>query len=112
MKWVTSSHGKVPEGYTPVQGGYEVGGEQLYHAVAKINGVWCPGKTGVHLEGANFPWHNGETRLVSSLRHAFYTMLTQIVVWLCVEGRLPHLMLAAQSYQGSLSPNSIYAHID
>lgn len=68
MKWVTSSHGKVPEGYTPVQGGYEVGGEQLYHAVAKINGVWCPGKTGVHLEGANFPWHNGETRLVSLLK--------------------------------------------
>ena len=64
MKWVSTSAGKIPEGYTPVQGGYEVGGEQLYHAVAKISGVWCPGKTGLHLGGANFPWHNGETRLV------------------------------------------------
>lgn len=66
MKWVTTSEGKIPEGYTPVQGGYEIGGEQLYHAVAKIDGVWVPGKTGTHLHGANFPYNNREIRLVSS----------------------------------------------
>ena len=65
MKWVKASHGRIPDGYTPVQGGYEDSGQQLYHALAKIEGHWVPGKTGLHLLGGNFPYHHQEVRMVS-----------------------------------------------
>jgi len=49
MEWVPTSHGRIPDGRRPVEGGYEEGGEKLYHAVANLNGVRVPGKTGEHL---------------------------------------------------------------
>ena len=41
--------GRVPPGKRPVEGGYEEGGEALFHAMAVVDGVNVPGKTGVHL---------------------------------------------------------------
>ena len=61
---MTAADGRTPEGYTPVSGGYEESGEQLYHAVAKIDGCWVPGKTARHLAGANFPFAHKEVQLV------------------------------------------------
>jgi hypothetical protein len=49
MEWVSASHGRVPDGRRPVEGGYEQGGEVLYHAVAVVNGIKVPGKTAPHL---------------------------------------------------------------
>lgn len=68
MKWVKASHGRVPDGYAPVQGGYEDTGQQLYHALAKIEGHWVPGKTGLHLLGGNFPYHHREVRMIEGYR--------------------------------------------
>ncbi|KAL7008892.1 hypothetical protein EMMF5_001639 [Cystobasidiomycetes sp. EMM_F5] len=65
MKWVSCSGGHPPEEHTAVAGGYEEGGAPLYHAVAKIDGCWVPGKAAPHLEGANFPFAGKEVRLVS-----------------------------------------------
>ncbi|CAA7266858.1 unnamed protein product [Cyclocybe aegerita] len=52
MEWVPTSHGTIPEGRRPVEGGYEDDGAQLYHAAALIDGVKVPGKTGEHLGGS------------------------------------------------------------
>jgi len=49
MEFVLTSHGRVPPGRQPVKGGFEKSGEELYHAVAVIQGVKVPGKTGIHL---------------------------------------------------------------
>ena len=58
MEFVRTSHGHVPAGRRPVEGGYEEdygGGEpkKLYHALALIRfgdqEVLVPGKTGLHL---------------------------------------------------------------
>jgi hypothetical protein len=49
MEWVPTGYGQIPHGRTPVEGGYEEGGEKLYHALAVINDVKVPGKTGEHL---------------------------------------------------------------
>ena len=49
MEFVLTSHGQVPPGRRPVKGGFEKSGHELYHAVALINGVKVPGKTGAHL---------------------------------------------------------------
>ena len=49
MEFVHTSHGKIPYGRRPIEGGYEDHGAKLYHAVASINGVRVPGKTGEHL---------------------------------------------------------------
>lgn len=49
MEFVPTSHGRVPPGRRPVKGGFEQGGQELYHAVAAINGTRVPGKTGIHL---------------------------------------------------------------
>ena len=49
MEWVQTSHGRIPDGRRAVEGGYEEGGEKLYHALAHVNGVKVPGKTGEHL---------------------------------------------------------------
>lgn len=65
MKWYDASDGKVPEGREPIQAGYEESGEQLHHALARIQGFWVPGKTGAHLKGANFPFAGREVRMVS-----------------------------------------------
>lgn len=49
MEFVPASNGHVPHGRKPVKGGFEQNGIELYHAVAAIDGVKVPGKTGVHL---------------------------------------------------------------
>lgn len=49
MEFVRTSHGRVPSGRRPVKGGFENNGAELYHAVAEIEGVKVPGKTGTHL---------------------------------------------------------------
>ena len=49
MVWVPTHNGEIPPGARPVEGGYEENGEKLYHALAQVNGVLVPGKTGVHL---------------------------------------------------------------
>jgi len=48
MEWVHTEYGRIPYGRRPVEGGYEDGGK-LYHALAPVNGVQVPGKTGEHL---------------------------------------------------------------
>lgn len=49
MEWVDTSHGRIPSGRRPIEGGYEEDGERLFHALASVNGIWIPGKTGLHL---------------------------------------------------------------
>jgi hypothetical protein len=49
MEFVVTSRGQVPPGRRPVKGGFERSGQELYHAVAVVNGVKVPGKTGAHL---------------------------------------------------------------
>ena len=48
-EWVPTSHGLIPQGRRPVDGGYEESGDRLYHAVAVVHGCSVPGKTGEHL---------------------------------------------------------------
>ena len=54
MEFVPASNGHVPDGRKPVKGGFEQNGAELYHAVAVIEGVKVPGKTGIHLVRARF----------------------------------------------------------
>ncbi|KAI9461718.1 hypothetical protein BJY52DRAFT_1117082 [Lactarius psammicola] len=60
MEFVLTSRGQVPPGRRPVKGGFEKSGQELYHAVAVINGVRVPGKTGAHLGGCNVAFGGGE----------------------------------------------------
>ncbi|BGP04009.1 DUF3421 domain-containing protein [Rhodotorula toruloides] len=60
MEWVPTSYGQIPPGRRPVEGGFEEGGQHLFHAIMTIDGVRVPGKTGEHLHGANFPFGGGE----------------------------------------------------
>ena len=66
-EWVPTSHGRIPEGRRPVDGGFEESGHRLYHAVAVVHGLSVPGKTGEHLgtdsltnsplsRSRSFPW--------------------------------------------------------
>lgn len=59
MEFVPASNGHVPDGRKPVKGGFEQYGTELYHAVAVIEGVKVPGKTGIHLVRARFFWTYG-----------------------------------------------------
>ncbi|KAJ7035010.1 hypothetical protein C8F04DRAFT_1259369 [Mycena alexandri] len=61
MEWVPTSHGRIPEGRTPVEGGYEENvHDKLYHAAARINNLLIPGKTGHHLGAAHVSFGGGE----------------------------------------------------
>ncbi|KAM0787247.1 hypothetical protein ACM66B_006483 [Microbotryomycetes sp. NB124-2] len=60
MEWVSTAHGRIPKGRQPVEGGFEEDGAHLFHALTNIGEVPVPGKTGTHLNGANFPWGGGE----------------------------------------------------
>ncbi|KAF8896366.1 hypothetical protein BD779DRAFT_1668169 [Infundibulicybe gibba] len=51
MEFVPTSHGVIPPGRRPIEGGYEETGAKLYHGVGTVNGVKVPGKTGEHLGG-------------------------------------------------------------
>ena len=53
MEFVPTANGHVPHGRMPVKGGFEQNGAELYHAVAVIDGVKVPGKTGSHLVRAH-----------------------------------------------------------
>lgn len=55
MEWVPTKNGEIPHGRRPVEGGYESGGEKLYHALGNINGVDVPGKAGKHLVSVFLP---------------------------------------------------------
>ncbi|KAH8826650.1 hypothetical protein DL96DRAFT_1289785 [Flagelloscypha sp. PMI_526] len=63
MELIPTSRGQIPHGRRPVEGGYEENGEKLYHAIGQISGVRVPGKTGVHLQGGNFPYGGAEQYL-------------------------------------------------
>ncbi|EKM58370.1 uncharacterized protein PHACADRAFT_57240, partial [Phanerochaete carnosa HHB-10118-sp] len=60
MEWLVTSHGRIPPGKRPVEGGYEEHGAKLYHALAQVSGVEVPGKTGEHLGGCNVAFGGGE----------------------------------------------------
>ncbi|KAI0775184.1 hypothetical protein BD413DRAFT_471824 [Trametes elegans] len=60
MEWVPAARGQIPYGRRPVEGGYEETGGKLYHALATVQGVQVPGKTGTHLGGANVPFGGKE----------------------------------------------------
>ncbi|KAJ7274396.1 hypothetical protein B0H12DRAFT_1088528 [Mycena haematopus] len=61
MEWVPTSHGRIPEGRTPIEGGYEENiRDKLYHACARVNGIIVPGKTGQHLGAAHVSFGGGE----------------------------------------------------
>jgi hypothetical protein len=49
MEWREASYGQLPPNRKPIYGGYEENGQPLYHAMAIVNGVSVPGKTGPHL---------------------------------------------------------------
>jgi len=48
MEFVQTSGGRIPPGRRPVKGGFEHDGKELYHAVAVVEGIKVPGKTGLH----------------------------------------------------------------
>ncbi|KZV95701.1 hypothetical protein EXIGLDRAFT_465400 [Exidia glandulosa HHB12029] len=56
MEWVAASHGRTPEGRTPVEAGHENDGTPLYHAVALVDGLPVPGKCGPGLRSAHVPY--------------------------------------------------------
>ncbi|EMD34059.1 hypothetical protein CERSUDRAFT_97985 [Gelatoporia subvermispora B] len=60
MEWVPASHGQIPPGRRPVEGGYEENGTKLYHGLATIRGVRVPGKTAEHLGGCNAAFGGAE----------------------------------------------------
>jgi len=64
MEFVLTSSGRIPPGRRPVKGGFEHDGKELYHAVAVIEGIKVPGKTGSHLNGCRIPY-NGEEHIVN-----------------------------------------------
>ncbi|KAG8769861.1 hypothetical protein FRC12_004683 [Ceratobasidium sp. 428] len=54
MEWVPASGGAPPPGKRLVEGGIE-NGSPLYHAAARVNSVFVPGKAGPALGGALIP---------------------------------------------------------
>ncbi|EIW83863.1 hypothetical protein CONPUDRAFT_39948, partial [Coniophora puteana RWD-64-598 SS2] len=62
MELVRTSHGRVPPGCRPVEGGCESGGQKLCHAVARVEpgGVHVPGKAGEHLGGCHVAFGDRE----------------------------------------------------
>jgi hypothetical protein len=60
MEFVPTSNGRIPYGRRPIEGGYEDHGARLYHAVALINGIRVPGKTGEHLGACNVSFGGAE----------------------------------------------------
>ncbi|KAJ3727919.1 hypothetical protein FB446DRAFT_722668 [Lentinula raphanica] len=60
MELVRTSHGHIPSGRRPVEGGYEEDGTKLYHGIATVSGVRVPGKTAPHLGGCNVSFAGGE----------------------------------------------------
>ncbi|OBZ72456.1 hypothetical protein A0H81_07587 [Grifola frondosa] len=65
MEFVPTSHGQIPPGRRPIDGGYEESGGKLYHAVATVQGVKVPGKAGPHLGGCNVAFGGQEHQVTS-----------------------------------------------
>lgn len=103
MKWYDAKDGGVPEGREPIQGGYEESGEQLYHALARINGFWVPGKTGVHLKGANFPFAGREVRMVSNVIDVLAEIL--LILHLLMQQRDGYRILCWKTRGASAPPS-------
>ncbi|KAL0954966.1 hypothetical protein HGRIS_003896 [Hohenbuehelia grisea] len=59
MEWVPA-YGQLPQGRKLVEGGYEENGTKLYHALADVQGLKVPGKTGEHLNGCNVSFGGAE----------------------------------------------------
>ncbi|KAJ7066926.1 hypothetical protein C8F01DRAFT_1365129 [Mycena amicta] len=77
MEWVPTSHGRIPEGRTPIEGGYEENIQQkLYHARGRHNNLLIPGKAGLHLRSCHVSFGGGEIAIAESY---------DILCW-----RLPH----------------------
>ncbi|KAJ6549799.1 hypothetical protein B0H19DRAFT_952230, partial [Mycena capillaripes] len=51
MEWIQTSHGRIPEGRTPIEGGYVGSNRKLYHATARVEGILIPGIAGPGLPG-------------------------------------------------------------
>lgn len=66
MELVPTSYGQIPNGRRPIEGGYEEHSAKLYHAIAVVNGVRVPGKTGVHLGGANVSFGGAEHTIIQN----------------------------------------------
>jgi hypothetical protein len=65
MGWVKTSDGKIPDGKTPVEGGYNgLSQEILFHAYGIVDfgdgQITCPGKTSESIGGASLPFGNQE----------------------------------------------------
>ncbi|KDR76217.1 hypothetical protein GALMADRAFT_247481 [Galerina marginata CBS 339.88] len=63
MEFVPTSHGRIPPGRRPVEGGYEDNGAKLQHAVAFVNGIRIPGKCGEHLQGCRVSFGGAELEI-------------------------------------------------
>jgi hypothetical protein len=76
MEWVQTSDGHIPDGRTPVEGGYDADHSPFFHAYGSV--VWgnrtidCPGKTSVALGSARLPF-GGQEHVIKSNYH--------ILVW-------------------------------
>jgi hypothetical protein len=67
MEFVHTSRGVIPPGRRPIEGGYEQDGNKLYHAVAVVNGVKVPGKTGEHLYDLPYLLPSVDSKLTDTL---------------------------------------------
>jgi hypothetical protein len=76
MEWVQTSDGHIPDGRTPVEGGYDTDHRPLFYACGSVSWrhgvIDCPGKTSVALGSAELSF-NGRERIVESNYH--------ILVW-------------------------------
>lgn len=63
MEWLEASHGRIPPGRKAVLGGHEEDGRPLYHAMAYVNGVSVPGKTGIHLGACHVAFGCNEVKV-------------------------------------------------
>jgi hypothetical protein len=62
MEWIETSGGEIPEGRSPVRGGYDADDTPLFHACGMIpnHSITCPGKTSKKMGGASLPFAGGE----------------------------------------------------
>ena len=73
MEWVPTENGQIPPGRRPVEGGYESNGSKLYHALGLVQGVFAPGKAGLHLVSISLFFALRESSFIRVYREAqFY----------------------------------------
>ena len=49
MAWVPTENGEIPPDRRPFEGDYESNGNKFYYALSLVQGVFVPGKAGLHL---------------------------------------------------------------